>query len=333
MRTESLYKMLSNKVLVLSCSKFLSRSLCTSAINRNNIKYDSLKPRLDTMLKDGAFKGKVAFITGGGTGLGKGMATTLSSLGAEVVIVSRKLDVLQKTADEISEKTGNKVHAFSVDVRDPEAVSAAVDNCVEVAGLPQVVINNAAGNFISPTERLSPNAWKTVVDIVLNGTAYVTLDIGKRLIKANQGAAFLSITTTYTNYGSGFVSPSAAAKSGVEALSLSLASEWGRYGMRFNVIQPGPIETKGAFSRLDPTGKFSAEMLKRIPLGRLGEVAEIGNLAAYMVSDYTSWMNGAVICLDGGDMTYGSGMFNKLTEVTSDQWDMMAKMIKQVKGS
>ncbi|XP_071957591.1 2,4-dienoyl-CoA reductase [(3E)-enoyl-CoA-producing], mitochondrial-like isoform X2 [Antedon mediterranea] len=318
----------------MQITNIFSRSFLTSAVNKNNdIKYDSLKPRLDSMLKEGTFDGKVAFVTGGGTGLGKGMATTLSSLGAEVVIVSRKLDVLKKTAEEISSETGNKVHAFSADVRDPEAVKTAVDNCVATVGLPNIVINNAAGNFISPTERLSPNAWKTVVDIVLNGTAYVTLDIGKRLIEANQGAAFLSITTSYTNSGSGFVSPSAAAKSGVETLSLSLASEWGRYGMRFNVIQPGPIQTKGAFSRLDPTGKFSAEMLKRIPVGRLGEVAEIGNLATYMVSDYASWMNGAVICFDGGDLPYGAGMFNKLTSVTNEQWDMMAKMIRDVKGS
>uniref|UniRef100_UPI00398E7811 2,4-dienoyl-CoA reductase [(3E)-enoyl-CoA-producing], mitochondrial n=1 Tax=Pristiophorus japonicus TaxID=55135 RepID=UPI00398E7811 len=276
------------------------------------------------MLPSGTFKGKVAFITGGGTGLGKGMTTALSSLGAECVIASRKLDVLKQTAEEISLQTGNKVHAIQCDVRDPDSVKSTVEQMTKVAGLPDVIINNAAGNFISPSERLSANAFKTITDIVLNGTAYVTLEIGKELIKAKKvmcinakdasagigmlssllsaiinishfrtGAAFLSITTIYAETGSGFVMPSASAKAGVEAMNKSLAAEWGRYGMRFNVIQPGPIKTKGAFSRLDPSGMFEKEMLKRIPMGRLGTVNEIANLAAYLCSDYANWVSGA----------------------------------------
>ncbi|XP_063054616.1 2,4-dienoyl-CoA reductase, mitochondrial isoform X2 [Engraulis encrasicolus] len=213
-------------------------------------------PSEGAMLLPGTYKGKVAFITGGGTGLGRGMTTTLSTLGAQCVIASRKLDVLQKTAAEISEQTGNKVLAVQCDVRDPKSVEACVSQLVNEVGLPDVVINNAAGNFISPSEKLSANAWRTITDIVLNGTAYVTLDIGKRLIKAEKGCAFLAITTIYAESGSGFVLPSASAKAGVEAMCKSLAAEWGRYGMRFNVIQPGPIRTKGAFSRLDPTGMF-----------------------------------------------------------------------------
>ncbi|WAR12414.1 DECR-like protein [Mya arenaria] len=221
------------------------------------------------MLKDGTFTGKTAFITGGGTGLGKGMATTLSRLGAQVVITSRKLDVLKGTAEEIEKATGNKVLAVAADVRNPDAVKAAVDECVEHFGLPNIVINNAAGNFISPTERLTSNGWKAVTDIVLNGTAFVSLELGRRMIEANQ-----------------------AAKAGVEALAKSLASEWGRYGIRYNCIQPGPIRTKGAFSRLDPTGQWSEKMLDVLPTGRLGEVQELANLVAYMVSDYSSWMTG-----------------------------------------
>uniref|UniRef100_A0A8C2H1G7 2,4-dienoyl CoA reductase 1, mitochondrial n=1 Tax=Cyprinus carpio TaxID=7962 RepID=A0A8C2H1G7_CYPCA len=222
-------------------------------------------PSEGVMLLPGTYKNKVAFITGGGTGLGKAMTTTLSSLGAECVIASRNLDVLKKTADEITQQTGNKV-----------------------------VINNAAGNFISPSEKLSPNAWRTITDIVLNGTAYVTLDIGKRLIKAEKGAAFLAITTIYAESGSGFVVPSAAAKAGVEKLCTSLAAEWGRYGMRFNIIQPGPIKTKGAFSRMDPIGTFEQVMLENIAVGRLGTPGEIANLAAYLCSDYASWVSGTV---------------------------------------
>ncbi|XP_072267048.1 2,4-dienoyl-CoA reductase [(3E)-enoyl-CoA-producing], mitochondrial isoform X1 [Pyxicephalus adspersus] len=287
----------------------------------------------DVMLPPNSFKGKVAFITGGGTGLGKGMTMALSKLGAECVISSRKLDVLKETAAEISAETGNKVHAIQCDVRDPESVKQAVAQLIEVAGHPNVVINNAAGNFISPSEKLSANAWRTITDIVLNGTAYVTLEVGKELIKARKGAAFLAITTIYAESGSGFVVPSASAKAGVDALCKSLASEWGRYGMRFNVIQPGPIKTKGAFSRLDPTGSFEASIPKRIPCGRLGTVGELANLAVYLCSDYASWVSGAVIRFDGGEYVYMAGEFNNLQKVTKEQWDLMENLIRKTKGS
>eukprot|EP00076_Gallus_gallus_P047564 XP_418328.1 2,4-dienoyl-CoA reductase, mitochondrial [Gallus gallus] len=290
-------------------------------------------PLQKVMLPPNSFQGKVAFVTGGGTGIGKGITTALSSLGATCVIASRKLDVLKGTAEEISSKTGNKVHAIQCDVRDPASVKNAVAQLIQVAGHPNVVINNAAGNFISPSERLSPNAWKTITDIVLNGSAFVTLEIGKELIKVQKGAAFLCITTIYAESGSGFVMPSASAKAGVEAMSKSLAAEWGKYGMRFNVIQPGPIKTKGAFSRLDPTGVFEKKMIERIPCGRLGTVEEIANLAAYLCSDYASWINGAVIRMDGGEYVFMAGEFNHLKEVTKEQWEVMEAMIRKTKGS
>lgn len=285
------------------------------------------------MLPPNSFQGKVAFITGGGTGLGRGMTSLLSSLGASCVIASRKIDVLRATAEQISSQTGNKVHAIQCDVRDPEMVRKAVSELISVAGHPDIVINNAAGNFISPTERLSPNGWRTITDIVLNGTAFVTLEIGKQLIKAQKGAVFLAITTIYAETGSGFVVPSASAKAGVEALNKSLAAEWGRYGMRFNVIQPGPIKTKGAFSRLDPTGEFEKDMINRIPCGRLGTVEELANLAAFLCSDYASWINGAAIRFDGGEEVFISGEFNSLKKVTQEQWDTMEALIRKTKGS
>ncbi|KAJ8288449.1 hypothetical protein COCON_G00011080 [Conger conger] len=290
-------------------------------------------PDEGVMLPPGLFKNKVAFITGGGTGLGKGMTTTLSTLGAKCVIASRKLDVLKQTAEEISSQTGNEVHAVQCDVRDPSSVKACIDELINVAGLPDVVINNAAGNFIAPSEKLSANAWKTITDIVLNGTAYVTLEVGKRLIKAEKGAAFLAITTIYAETGSGFVVPSASAKAGVEALCKSLAAEWGRYGMRFNIIQPGPIKTKGAFSRLDPMGTFEKSLISRIPTGRLGTPGEIANLAAYLCSDYASWVSGAVIRMDGGEYVSIAGEFNLLKKVTNEQWSMMEAMIRKTKES
>ncbi|KAM9405797.1 2,4-dienoyl-CoA reductase [(3E)-enoyl-CoA-producing], mitochondrial isoform 1-T3 [Salvelinus alpinus] len=210
---------------------------------------------------------------------------------------------------------------------------AAVDQLVEVAGLPDVVINNAAGNFISLSEKLSANAWRTITDIVLNGTAFFTLELGKRLILAEKGAAFLAITTIYAETSSGFVVLSAAAKSGVETLCMSLAAVWGRYGLRFNVIQPGPIRTKGAFSRLDPTGMFEKAMIGRIPVGRLGTPGEIANLAAYLCSDYACWVSGAIFRMEVGDYVSMAGEFNDLRRVTKEQWAMMETMIRGTKGS
>lgn len=281
------------------------------------------------MLPANHFKGKVAYVTGGGTGLGKDMATTLSSLGAKVFITSRKEAVLKSAAEEITEKTGNQVSYYPADVRNPAQIEEALSQCVSLCGdSPTLIINNAAGNFISPTERLSPNAIKTVIDIVLLGTLNTTLTIGKHLIKENKPASFLSIITTYAETGSGFVVPSACAKSGICAMTRSLATEWSRYGMRFNGISPGPIYTEGAFSRLDPTGAFAEETSKRIPVGRLGEKAELSNLASYLLSDYANWMTGQIIDMDGGELTNMSGEFNGLMAVGQEQWDMMEQMIR-----
>lgn len=296
-------------------------------------RYKHFPVKWDPMLPANTFKNKVAFVTGGGTGLGKGMVTMLSNLGARVAISSRKIDVLKKTAEEVSKLSHSEILPVAADVRDPAAVKNAVDECVAVFGLPDIIINNAAGNFISPTERLSPNGWKTVTDIVLNGTANVTLDIGKRLITAKKGATFLAITTVYAKTGSGFVAPSASAKAAVETLTKSLSAEWGRYGMRFNCIAPGPIETKGAFSRLMPDPSFKDKMLDRVPVGRFGEIPELANLAMYLVSDYSSWMSGAVIPFDGGESVNMAGEFNVLQAITKEQWDQIEAGIRKMKGS
>lgn len=293
---------------------------------------DLFPAKLSPMLPAGTFNGKVALITGGGTGLGRGMTETFARLGANVTILSRKQDVLNEAAKDIGTKTGRKILPVAADVRDPAAVSAAIDRSVEELGLPDIVVNNAAGNFISPTERLSVNAWKTIVDIVLNGTAIVTLDVAKRLIEAKKGASFLAVSAAYTNFGSGYVAPSAAAKSGVEALMMSLAAEWAKYGMRFNVISPGMVYTKGAFSRLDPGGNFGQEVIKG-GIERMGEIAEVANLAAYLVSDYSSWLTGEVIRIDGGNLNYTASPFNKLSEVSREQWDDIEAAIRSTKGS
>merc|ERR1719266_3183407 len=281
-----------------------------------------------TMLPKDSFKNKVVFISGGGTGLGKGMATKFSDLGAKVAIASRRLNVLEDAAKEITEHTGNEVVPIQCDIRDATAVSSVIDTCVEKVGLPYVVINNAAGNFVSPTERLSANAFKTIIDIVLNGTVNLTLDVGKRMIKQGTGGVFLAITTHYVYEGSAYVVPSACAKSGVETMMKSLGVEWGRKGIRMNCIAPGPIYTEGAFKRLDPSGEMIAEGIKAIPAGRLGEVEEIANLATYVCSDYANWINADTITLDGGEFRSLAGEFNKLREVPKEAWDMMEKMIR-----
>jgi len=319
---------LSNKRVNLQNFKFLSTSAKMSQEYKNLPQASFFPVMKNTMLPKDTYKGKIVFISGGGTGLGKGMATKFSDLGATVVISSRRLNVLEEAAKEITGITGNEVIPIQCDIRDAIAVTSAVDACVDKVGLPNVVINNAAGNFISPTERLSANAFKTIIDIVLNGTAHLTLDVGKRMIKQETGGVFLSITTHYVYEGSGFVVPSACAKSGVETMMKSLGVEWGRKGIRMNCIAPGPIYTDGAFSRLDPSGHFTNEAIKNLPTGRLGEVEEISNLATFICSDYASWLNAESITFDGGEFRSLAGEFNQLKKVPEEMWDAMEQMIR-----
>ncbi|CAF0711637.1 unnamed protein product [Brachionus calyciflorus] len=321
-----------NSLRLISTSKTLNVTdvLPPPDFSENAKRFPAIKT---PMLPQDTFKGKIAFITGGGTGLGKNMALTLSKLGAQVFITSRREQVLKEASEEISSTTKNKVSYFPADVRMPDQIEKSIDHCVQtLGGLPSLIVNNAAGNFISPTERLSPNAVKTIVDIVLLGTLNTTISIGKRLIKENQGASFLNIITTYAETGSGYVVPSACAKAGVVAMTRSLALEWSKYGMRFNGISPGPIYTKGAFSRLDPTGSFVEHAKNRIPAGRLGEADELSNLASYLLSDYANWMTGQIIDMDGGELINSSGEFNYLYSIQKEQWDMMEKMIRQTKS-
>jgi len=212
--------------------------------------------------------------------------------------------------------------------RDADQVKKALDELDERAGVPTIVVNNAAGNFISPFERLNAKGFGTIVDIVLKGTANVTLDAGKRMIQHEKGGVFLNITTTYAETGSGYVVPSAAAKAGVSAMIKSLAVEWGKYGIRFVGIAPGPIKTKGAFDRLDPSGAFEEVMLQNNPLKRFGEVDELANLASYMTSDYASWLNGEIIRFDGGETVSNAGEFNMFGTVSKEKWDDLEAVIR-----
>ncbi|WP_026967024.1 SDR family oxidoreductase [Algoriphagus terrigena] len=276
------------------------------------------------MLREGSLEGKNILVTGGGTGLGRSMGEYFLKLGANLVISSRKLDVLTETAKEMMGKNGGTVVPVSCDVRDIEQVEAMWDKAKSELGQIHAVVNNAAGNFISPTERLSTNAFNTVLDIVLKGTSQVTLTAGKDWIAQKQDGIFLNIVTTYAWTGSGYVVPSAAAKAGVLAMTRSLAVEWAKYGIRSNAIAPGPFPTEGAWSRLLPgelVKKF--DPAKKVPIGRVGEHQELANLAAYLVSDFSAYVNGEVITIDGGEWLKGAGEFNNLDQIPQEMWDMM----------
>lgn len=285
-------------------------------------------------LKENALLGKTIVVTGGGTGLGKAMATYFSQLGANLVLTSRKLDVLEKTAQEITAATGNAVLAVACDIREIAQVESLLKQSNDRFSRVDMLVNNAAGNFISPSERLSANAFSTVIDIVLKGTVNCTLTFGKDWIKKKQHASVLNIVTTYASTGSGFVVPSAIAKSGVLTLTRSLAVEWGKYGIRQNAIAPGPFPTKGAWDRLLPgelLEKF--DFKNRVPLKRVGDHQELSNLAAFLLSDYATFINGEVVTIDGGEWLQGAGQFNSLEAIPQEMWDSIESNIRKTNKS
>lgn len=275
-------------------------------------------------------KGKVILITGGATGLGRAMGENFIALGAQLAIASRREEVLKQAADAMSIGLSRVFHKCC-DVRDPVQVNEMIDAVENHFGHIDILINNAAGNFISPTERLSPKAVDTVLNIVLHGTFYTTLEVGKRWIAQRRSGTMLNIVTTYASTGSGYVVPSAAAKAGVLALTRSLAVEWADHGIRQVAIAPGPFPTEGAWSRLSPTPELEEKMIGRIPLKRVGDKEELANLAAYLISDYAAYMNGEVVTIDGGEWLQGAGQFNGLSELTNEQWDALAELTRKGK--
>lgn len=271
------------------------------------------------MFQKDLLKNKRILITGGGTGLGRAMAERFLQLGAVVYICGRRVDVLQQTCKELTESTKGEIHSLICDVRDLEAVERTIESIWQ-AGPLNVLVNNAAGNFLARTEELSPRAWEAVIGIVLNGTIHMTMACGRRWLNSGQKASILNVSTTYaaSHSGSAYVVPSAVAKAGVHALTTSLAVEWGGRGIRLNGIAPGPIPTEGAFSRLMPGKDIEERALDHNPLRRFGTTDEFANLAAFLVSDGCTYINGETVVMDGGEWLGGAGEFSKIGKLMSD---------------
>src|SRR5271157_2878265 len=284
------------------------------------------------MFRNDLLSNKRILITGGGTGLGKAAAQRFLELGAEVYICGRRQDVLAATEHELRERTGGKIHSRPCDVRDPAAVEEFI-GIIWNDGPLDILMNNAAGNFLSRTEELSLGAFQSVIGIVLMGTLHMTMACGRRWLAAGRPGVVLNVSATYTQTGCAYVVPSAVAKAGMQALTRSLAVEWGNRGIRMNAIAPGPIPTEGAFSRLLPRPDLAEAAIKRIPLGRFGTTEEFANLAAFLVSDGAGYINGEVVIMDGGEWLQGAGEFTALgRELTGKEWEMLRPKPKKTEA-
>lgn len=274
------------------------------------------------MYRSDLLQDKRVLITGGGSGLGKSLGRRLLDLGARLVICGRRQDKLAATRDEFDAEFPGRTAIHVCDIRDAEAVEAMLAAIWQDGPL-DALVNNAAGNFLAKSEELSPRAFDAVTSIVLNGTAYVTLGCGRRWLAEGRGGTVLSIVATYAWTGSAYVTPSACAKAGVRALTQSLAVEWGDRGIRLNAIAPGPFPTEGAWDRLVPTRELEDTWRNRIPARRFGEHGELADLAVFLLADQSSYVNGEVVAIDGGEWLKGAGQFNFMEDLTEAQWDAM----------
>src|SRR5687767_11166261 len=277
------------------------------------------------MFKEGLLKGKRILVTGGGTGLGKEIAAKYVELGAELWLCGRRGGVLEETARSL----GGKVRTHPVDIRDAAAVDAMIEHIWTEAGPLTGLVNNAAGNFISPTKDLTPNGFNAIANIVFHGTFYVTHAVGKRWIAGGHKGSVVSILVTWVWTGSPYVVPSAMSKAGLHIMTKSLAVEWGKHGIRLNAIAPGPFPTEGATKRLRPGGDFG-ESTKVNPMRRIGEMSELQNLATFLMADGCEWLSGETIAIDGaGYLATGSGgYFTQLDRLSDADWENMRAMIK-----
>ena len=283
----------------------------------------------DLMFRQGVMQGERILVTGGGTGLGKAMAEALLMLGAEVYICGRRGGVLDATVQELSEAHGGKITAIPCDIRVPEAITEMLDRIWADGGALTGLINNAAGNFISRTEDLSPRAFDAIANIVFRGSFFVTLDCGKRWIAQGAKASVLSILTTWVWSGGPFTVPSAMSKAGLNVMTQSLAVEWGPKGIRFNAIAPGPFYTEGMTARLNPGATTdSYSNMRGNPMGRAGDVRELANMAVWLMHPLSAYVNGQTIAIDGGAWNAGGGGFSAMRDWTDEQWANAREMIR-----
>lgn len=279
------------------------------------------------MFKEGLLKGKRILVTGGGTGLGKEISAKYLQLGAELWIAGRRGAVLDSCSRELTGKYGGTVRTHAVDIRDAQAVDAMVQRIWDEAGPLTGLVNNAAGNFISPTKDLTPNGFNAIANIVFHGSFYVTQAVGKRWIAGGHKGSVISILVTWVHTGSPYVVPSAMSKAGLHVMTKSLAVEWGRYGIRLNAIAPGPFPTEGAAKRLRPDGKFE-DANERNPMRRVGEMPELQNIATFLMADGCEWLSGETIAVDGAGYLANGGSFGELDKLSDADWDRLRAKIK-----
>ena len=281
------------------------------------------------MFKEGLLKGKRILITGGGTGLGKEIAARYLQLGADLWICGRRGQVLESTARELMNSFGGKVKTHAVDIRDAAAVDAMVQRIWDQGGPLAGLVNNAAGNFISPTKDLTQNGFNAIANIVFHGTFYVTHAVGRRWIAGGHKGSVVTIVVTWVHTGSPYVVPSAMSKAGLHVMTKSLAVEWGKYGIRLNAIAPGPFPTEGATTRLRPGGRFEEE-IEMNPMRRVGRMEELQNLATFLMADGCEWLTGETIAIDGAGYlgTGAAGYYLQLDKLSDADWQKMRTMIK-----
>lgn len=282
----------------------------------------------DLMFKPGLLKGQRILVTGGGTGLGKVMAEAYLLLGAEVYICGRRGGILEETAKELMGAHGGKVAPIPCDIRSSEAISEMLDQIWADGGALTGLVNNAAGNFISRTKDLSPRGFNAISDIVFRGSFYVTLDCGKRWIAEDKPGAVISILTTWVWTGGPFTVPSAMSKAGLNIMTQSLAVEWGANNIRFNAIAPGPFPTEGAWARLNPGDARDTSSAPGNPMGRVGKMPELANLAVYLLAPGSEYVNGQTIAIDGAAHQAGGGGFASLRNWTDEQWEAARNSIR-----
>ena len=278
------------------------------------------------MFKNDLLKDKRILVTGGGTGLGKEMASHFAKHGAEIYICGRRENVLKDTADEIISKYDAKVHYQTLDIRASKDVEDYIQSIFDNAPLDGLV-NNAAGNFISPTKDLSHKGFDAIANIVFHGTFYITHSVGKRWIEHSHKGSIVNILATWVWTGSPYVVPSAMSKSGIHAMTQSLAAEWGKYGIKVNGIAPGPFPTKGAWERLNPDNNDDG-MMSTVPVGRVGQMIELQNLATFLMADGCDYLTGQTIGLDGAQYLTGGGTFSQLDKLSDEDWENMRKLIR-----